>query len=91
MLLATRFCAILALLAAAVSLLSMGTVQLFDHFSPPEGSKWDWISDIGDWIVCIVWIGGSMGFLAWAKIWVANPSFGSGEYPLGSKIYTPAD
>lgn len=79
MLLATRFCVILALLATLVSLLSIATVRLFDHVSPSQGSKGDWISEIGDWIVCILWIGGSMGSLAWAKVWVANPSFNSGK------------
>ncbi len=78
MLLATRFCIILALLATLVSLLSMATVHVFDHFAPSEGFDSNWISEIGDWIVCIVWIGGSMGWLAWAKVWVANPSFNSG-------------
>ena len=80
MLLATRFCAILAILATCVSLLAMGTVELFDLFSPSQGSSWDWTSEIGDWIVCVLWIGGSMGGLAWMKVWVGNPSFNSGKH-----------
>jgi len=79
MLLADRFCLILALLATAVSLCSMLTLHLFDHFSPSQGSSWDWISEIGDWVVCVLWIGGSMGLLAWSKVWVGNPSFNSGK------------
>ena len=81
MLLATRYCVILAMLATLISLLSMGTVHFFDHLSPSQGSNWDWVSELGDWIVCILWIGGSMGFLAWAKVWVGNASFNSGASP----------
>ena len=80
MTLALRFCFFLAVGSAGVSLLAMATIELFDHFSPSGGSRWDVISEIGDWIVCVVYIGGSMGTLAWLKIWVGNPSFNSGEY-----------
>jgi hypothetical protein len=79
MFLATRFCVLLAILATVVSLLSMGTLHLFDYFSPYNGDKWDWISEMGDWVVCVLWIGGSMGGLAWSKVWVNNPSFNSGR------------
>lgn len=79
MLLADRFCLVLAFLATIVSLCAMLTVNIFDHFSPSQGTKWDWISEIGDWVVCVVWIGGSMGLLAWSKVWVGNPSFNSGQ------------
>lgn len=82
MTLALRFCLFLAIGSTAVSLLSMATIELFDHFSPSGGSRWDVISEIGDWIVCVFYIGGSMGTLAWLKIWVANPSFNSGEFCL---------
>lgn len=30
-------------------------------------------------MVCVLYIGGSMGTLAWLKLWVANPSFNSGK------------
>lgn len=80
MLLADRYAAILAGLAAVVCILAMLTLHLFDSFSPSLGSKWDWISEAGDWVVNILYIGGSMGLLAWAKVWVANPSFNSGMY-----------
>lgn len=79
MFLATRFCIVLAALAATVSLLAMGTLHFFDHFSPSQGSNWDWISELGDWVVCVLWIGGSMALLAWSKVWVNNPSFNSGQ------------
>lgn len=78
MTLALRFCFLLALGSALVSLLSMATIQLFDYFSPSGGTRWDLVSELGDWVVCIVYIGGSMGALAWLKMWVGNPSFGSG-------------
>lgn len=57
----------------------MGTVKFFDHFSPSGGTNWDWMSEVGDWVVCVLYIGGSMGTLAWLKLWVANPSFNSGK------------
>jgi len=79
MFLANRFCLVLAFLATAVSLCAMLTLALFDRFSPSRGEQWDLISEIGDWIVCVVWIGGSMSLLAWSKVWVNNPSFNSGE------------
>jgi hypothetical protein len=58
----------------------MATVRLFDYFSPSGGTKWDLTSEIGDWVVCVLYIGGSMGTLAWLKLWVANPSFNSGTF-----------
>jgi hypothetical protein len=79
MTLALRFCFLLALGSAGVSLLSMGTVKVFDHFSPSGGTKWDLTSEVGDWVVCVFYIGGTMGTLAWLKLWVANPSFNSGK------------
>jgi len=79
MTLALRFCFLLALGSAGVSLLSMATVKVFDHFSPSGGTNWDLTSEIGDWVVCVFYIGGSMGTLAWLKLWVANPSFNSGK------------
>jgi hypothetical protein len=79
MTLALRFCFLLALGSAGVSLLAMGTVKVFDHFSPSGGTRWDLTSEVGDWVVCVLYIGGTMGTLAWLKLWVANPSFNSGE------------
>jgi len=79
MTLALRFCFLLALGSSCVSLLAMGTVKFFDHFSPSGGTNWDWMSEVGDWVVCVLYIGGSMGTLAWLKLWVANPSFNSGK------------
>ena len=78
MFLATRFCIILATVATLVCLGSMVTLWVFDLFSPSHGSSWDWISEAGDWMVCIFWIGGSMGTIAWARVWVGNPSFNTG-------------
>lgn len=80
MFLANRFCIVLALLATFVSLSAMLTIAAFDHFSPSKGEKWDLISELGDWVVCVVFIGGSMSVLAWSKVWVNNPSFNSGEF-----------
>lgn len=82
MTLALRFCFFLALGSIGVSLLSIATIELFDYFSPSRGSNWDFISEMGDWVVCVLYIGGSMGTLAWLKIWVGNPSFGSGKLKI---------
>jgi len=90
MTLALRFCFLLALGSAGVSLLSMGTVKVFDHFSPSGGTRWDLTSEIGDWVVCVLYIGGSMGTLAWLKLWVANPSFNSGK-PCCGHVLEEAD
>lgn len=78
MILSTRYCFILATMAALVSLVSFGIIRFFDHFSPSQGDQWDWISEMGDWVVCFVCVGGSMGGLAWLKQWVNNPSFNTG-------------
>lgn len=81
MILSTRYCAILATMAALVSLLSFGIIRFFDFFSPSNGDNWDWTSELGDWTVCIVCVGGAMGALAWLKQWVNNPSFNTGASP----------
>ncbi|OXG16573.1 hypothetical protein C361_04943 [Cryptococcus neoformans Tu259-1] len=78
MFLSTRYCFVLAVLSTVVSLLATLTIRAFDHYSPSHGERWDFISEMGDWIVCIIWIGGTMGVLAWSKLWVGNPSFNSG-------------
>lgn len=78
MILSTRYCAILATLAALVSVVSFSILHFFDYLSPSHGNSWDWISQIGDWIVCFLCIGGAMGTLAWLKQWVSNPSFNTG-------------
>ncbi|WRT68516.1 uncharacterized protein IL334_005492 [Kwoniella shivajii] len=88
MLLSTRYCFILAVFASFVSLAAMGTIELFDHFSPSHGDSWDWISEMGDWVVCILWIGGSMSALAWSKVWVGNPSYNTGCSMAAIIIYS---
>ncbi|WVF67567.1 hypothetical protein IAT40_002325 [Kwoniella sp. CBS 6097] len=88
MLLSVRYCFWLVILASIVSLSAMGTIELFDHFSPSHGEKWDVISEAGDWVVCILWIGGTMGVLAWSKVWVNNPSYNSGCSMAAIIIYS---
>lgn len=70
-------------MAAIVCLLSFEIIKIFDYYSPSNGDKWDWISEAGDWVVCVVCIGGSMGALAWLKLWVGNASFNTGELRRG--------
>ncbi|WVO14425.1 hypothetical protein L204_102058 [Cryptococcus depauperatus] len=87
MLLSTRYCFVLALISIVISLLSQLTLQIFDHYSPSHGKSWDWVSEMGDWVVCLLWIGGTMGVLAWSKLWVGNPSFNSGCSMAAMIIY----
>lgn len=80
MILSTRYCGILATLAVMVSLISFGIIRLFDYAaSSGKGSEWRWVSEMGDWVVCILCIGGSMGGLAWSKQWVGNAAYNTGE------------
>ena len=76
MVLATKFCIILAASAAIVSLICIGTEAFFDKVFHPDSLG----SEIGDWTVCFVWIGGGVGTLAWLKQWVDNPSFNTGTF-----------
>ncbi|WVW85494.1 hypothetical protein I302_107532 [Kwoniella bestiolae CBS 10118] len=88
MLLSTRYCFLLALFASLVSLAAIGTIELFDHFSPSHGTSWDWVSEMGDWVVCILWMGGSMSTLAWSKVWVGNVSYNTGCSMAAIIIYS---
>ncbi|TXT15657.1 hypothetical protein VHUM_00160 [Vanrija humicola] len=88
MILSTRYCILLAGLAAVVSLISFGIIRLFDYWSPSNGTQWDWVSEMGDWVVCIVCVGGAMGGLAWAKVWVGNPAFNTGCSMAAVTLFT---
>ncbi|ODO11160.1 hypothetical protein I350_01763 [Cryptococcus amylolentus CBS 6273] len=78
MFLSTRYCIVLTFITSIASLFCMGTVLLFDHFSPSHGHSWDLVSEMGDWVMCVVWIGGTLGLLAWGKLYVGNPSWNGG-------------
>jgi hypothetical protein len=86
MILSTRYCLILACAASIVSLLAIGTIHVFDHYSPSRDEEWDWVSELGDWIVCVLWVGGSMAGLAWSKLWVGNPNFNTGELRMTMRL-----
>ncbi len=75
MILATKFCLVLAAAASILSVLSIGTIEAFDRIFHPG----TWGAEMGDWFVCLVWIGGGTGCLAFCKIWVNNPSFNTGR------------
>lgn len=79
MILSTRYCMILAFLATIVSLISFGIIRFFDTMASYNGSQWRWLSEMGDWVVCILCIGGSMGGLAWSKQWVGNAAYNTGR------------
>jgi hypothetical protein len=78
MILASRFCSILAVAATIFAFGALETIQYFDYLSSSHGSHWDWVSTMGDWVVCVVFIGGGLGALAWCKVWVDSPSFNAG-------------
>ncbi|KAJ9103734.1 hypothetical protein QFC21_002194 [Naganishia friedmannii] len=85
MFLASKYCIILALLAALFSLASIFTLQLFDHFFPEEGT---FGFQAGDVTVLVLWIGSSMAGLAWLKQWVNNPSFNTGCSMAAVTLFT---
>ncbi|KAJ9102098.1 hypothetical protein QFC20_005107 [Naganishia adeliensis] len=85
MILASKYCIILATLAALTCLGAIATLATFDHFFPEEGT---WGFQLGDLIVCVFWIGGSMGGLAWLKQWVNNPSFNTGCSMAAVTLFT---
>ncbi|KAK4685629.1 hypothetical protein P7C73_g4513, partial [Tremellales sp. Uapishka_1] len=88
MVLSSRYCFILAMMAAVASLGAIGTIHVFDVYSPTEGDEWDWVSEMGDWLVCVVWIGGSMGLLAWSKVWVGNANYNTGCSMAAVTLFT---
>jgi hypothetical protein len=88
MILASEYCIILATLAAITCLGAIATLATFDRFFPDEGTLG---FEAGDLIVCVFWIGGSMGGLAWLKQWVNNPSFNTGEFGRESDSSNVAD
>lgn len=82
MILASKYCIILATLAALTCLGAIATLATFDRLFPDEGTLG---FEAGDLIVGVFWIGGSMGGLAWLKQWVNNPSFNTGALALIGK------
>ncbi|TYJ52312.1 hypothetical protein B9479_007098 [Cryptococcus floricola] len=78
MLLSNQYCLGLVTLATIASLLSIATFQVFDRFSPTEGKGWDSVTEVAGWTVCFAWIGGTMGVIAWAKVWIGSLHFNGG-------------
>ncbi|ESK83383.1 hypothetical protein Moror_15634 [Moniliophthora roreri MCA 2997] len=68
MLEADIFCIFGLFYAAFVALASM---SMFWWIDVQPG--WEWLADL----IAITWIGVSMSFLAWMKLWMANPQFGT--------------
>ncbi|GHJ83768.1 hypothetical protein NliqN6_0170 [Naganishia liquefaciens] len=85
MILASKYCVILATLAALTCLGAIATLATFDRFFPDEDTLG---FEAGDLIVCVFWIGGSMGGLAWLKQWVNNPSFNTGCSMAAVTLFT---
>jgi len=75
MILASKYCLILASLAAAFCSLSILTQYGFDKWTPTSDV---WVFELGDLVVLFTWILIAMGGLAWLKQWVNNPSFNTG-------------
>ncbi|KAJ8078011.1 hypothetical protein PM082_000213 [Marasmius tenuissimus] len=68
MLEADIFCIFGLFYSAFVALASMSMFWWID-LKP----GWEWLADV----VAIVWVGVSMSFMAWMKVWMANPQFGT--------------
>lgn len=77
MILASKYCLILASLAAVFCSLSILTQYAFDKWTPTAGV---WVFELGDMVVLCTWVLIAMGGLAWLKQWVNNPSFNTGMY-----------
>jgi hypothetical protein len=75
MILASKYCLILASLAAVFCSLSILTQYAFDKWTPTAGV---WVFELGDMVVLCTWVLIAMGGLAWLKQWVNNPSFNTG-------------
>lgn len=75
MLLASKYCIILASVAACFCLLSIATQYTFDRYIPSAGV---WVFEAGDMFVLFVWVFAFTGGLAWVKQWVNNPQFNTG-------------
>jgi hypothetical protein len=77
MILASKYCMILASLAAFFCGLSILTQAAFDTYIPSTDV---WVFEFGDMVVLFVWVLLAMGGLAWLKQWVNNPSFNTGQF-----------
>lgn len=77
MILASKYCLILASLAAVFCSLSILTQYAFDKWTPTAGV---WVFELGDMVVLCTWVLIAMGGLAWLKQWVNNPSFNTGAW-----------
>ncbi|GLB37109.1 putative aluminium activated malate transporter [Lyophyllum shimeji] len=60
------FCLVGFLFSAFVCLSSMG---MFWWLESQPG--WEWLGDV----IVVLWVGISLGVVAWLKVWMANPSF----------------
>ncbi|WVQ80164.1 hypothetical protein IAT38_002269 [Cryptococcus sp. DSM 104549] len=78
MILSNRYCFGLVSIATIASLLSISTFRLFDRLSASPRDQWDFVRELGDWLVCVLWIGGTMGVIAWSKVWIGSLHFNGG-------------
>lgn len=65
------YCLVAAMFSSFVCL---GSMSMFWFFELKEG--YEWVADL----VTFVWIAAGMTFVAWAKVWMAKPSFSSGWF-----------
>lgn len=83
MILADKYCAILATASATVSILSMLTLKIFDYYYPKPGT---FGFEAGNLVVLFVLIGPALGALAWTKQWVNNPGYNTGGSRLSRLV-----
>lgn len=85
MLLASKYCIILASLAAVTCLFCILTQFLFDKYTPSNGA---WVIELGDIVALCTWVCFATGGLAWLKQWVSNPSFNTGCSMAAVTLFT---
>jgi hypothetical protein len=55
------------------ALVCMGSMSMFWWLEVKPG--WEWLADV----LVILWLGFSISFVAWLKVWMAKPSFSTGS------------
>ena len=67
---ADEYCFLGLLFSAFISLTSM---SMYWFFEVQPG--WEWLADF----LVLFWVGLGMSAVAWMKVWMAKPSFNTGE------------
>jgi NADH:ubiquinone oxidoreductase subunit 6 (subunit J) len=76
---ADMFCLVGAVFASIASLVATDSFWFFE-LQP----GWEWLADL----LVLAWVGLAMAMIAWSKLWVNKPTFGSGECILDKHRWT---